>query len=395
VDFDKLDARRREWVASDFIEASVAADALQDPAKYSGVAFAADQRPAAKRSNRRKMYTVEDDAKMLHFAKIHGWTGTESLPKNIWLDAAYEHVTTHPWQSMHEHFRKQLQLKTPTEQKTIMARGLALIREKMLQQEELQQEREDAEEISDEEQASVATTPTNTRASAAPATPATTSPPERRHREKRQRNTPPGAARQIDQSREDSETDSNEGRASGDNAVYFRSTMAEVVMDRSKRRRVQALFDGRVAPASRTGESSTESATVSVEDASEVATEELAHEAAGAARQTREHQVPLASEQETDELISQLQLDTKQEMVLVVNALYYCSGDAELARAFLKGASPPGMWSPDDDLLLVSTVAEENADRAAVDAAVARGDFSSMKVPRDTDAILERVKFLR
>lgn len=82
-------------------------------------------------------------------------------------------------------------------------------------------------------------------------------------------------------------------------------------------------------------------------------------------------------------------------MPCVVHALYYCSGDVDMAREFLKGASPSGMWSPDDDLLLVNLVAEESIERSAVEAAVARGNFAAMRVPRNADAILHRVTFLR
>ncbi|KAG6977112.1 hypothetical protein JG688_00000707 [Phytophthora aleatoria] len=240
VDYDKMDSWRPEWVSKDFIKDSVASGKLHNPAKYSGVVFSS--RSAELHLKGRVQYSVEDDARLLHFAKLRGWQSMKSMPASAWKLAENDHVTNHTWQSMHEHFKKQLQSKTPKEQRAILARASEIIRTRLQRQED-QEEREQAA-----------------------------------------------------------------GTCSG-SSIYTSYELATA------------------SPKGRKGTTET--------------------------------------------------------------------GDADMARTFLKGASPLGMWSPEDDLLLVNLVVEENIDRSAVDAAVARGDFASMQVPRDTNAILDRVQFLR
>ncbi|GMF12003.1 unnamed protein product [Phytophthora lilii] len=176
--------------------------------------------------------------------------------------------------------------------------------------------------------------------------------------------------------------------------------LTEVLTDPSKRACVQAFLKPSSATAHLVRSSSSTESVVSASNVgSETPTAILAQEDGGddndKERNDRSVQVEHATDTETDEIICCLQLETNQAMPDVVHALYYCSGDTEMAKAFLKGASPSGMWSQDDDLLLVNLVAEECIDRSAVDAAVARGDFAAMRVPRDTDAILDRVQYLR
>lgn len=121
VDYEKLDARHPEWVSTDFIKHSVAFRALQDPSQYTGKIFITEwEERDAKRRGRMK-YTKEEQARMLHFAKLRGWKSMQTLPESAWRLAESERVTSHPAQSMHEHFRKQLQRKTPIEQRKIMA----------------------------------------------------------------------------------------------------------------------------------------------------------------------------------------------------------------------------------------------------------------------------------
>lgn len=124
VDYDNLDSRRPEWVSTDYIVDSVASGALQDPARYCGSLFtgrgAVDGRVHAKR---KVAYSVEDDARMLHFAKLRGWKSMDTVPQSAWVLAEHEKVTRHSSQSMHEHFRKQLRGKTPKEQRDIMAKA--------------------------------------------------------------------------------------------------------------------------------------------------------------------------------------------------------------------------------------------------------------------------------
>lgn len=125
VDCDKLDARQPEWISADFIKESVAFRALQDPAKYSGAVFTVQQerRGSSRLVRVRVRYSNEEDARLLHFAKQQRWKATESLALSVWQQAESERVTTHTAHSMHERFRKHLQMTTPMEQRAIMARA--------------------------------------------------------------------------------------------------------------------------------------------------------------------------------------------------------------------------------------------------------------------------------
>eukprot|EP00644_Phytophthora_capsici_P013899 jgi/Phyca11/529235/estExt2_fgenesh1_pm.C_PHYCAscaffold_400066 len=321
VDYEKLDSRRPEWVSVDFIKDSVASGTLQDPKKYSGLVFSS--KPVQSHKKTRARYSIEDDARMLHFAKLRGWKSMNSTPSSTWKDAENEQVTNHSWQSMHEHFKKKLQSKTPKEQRAIMSKAVEIIRTRLRRQEAAEEEEQK------EEAASVdVTSPTPAAAREAPPTPATSSPPQNQKGKK--------AMQKRKRVVESSPDEKEEIERIDDDSLEFLG-----VMD------------------------------------------------------PRQPVKRFATETETDHLIAQLQLETNQDTICVVHALYYCSGDTNMARRFLKGASPAGMWSPDDDLLLVNLVADENSGRSAVAAALARGDFKSMQRPRSTDEILARVQFLR
>ncbi|KAG3035336.1 hypothetical protein PC121_g848 [Phytophthora cactorum] len=401
VDYDKMDSWRPEWVSKDFVKDSVASGKLHNPAKYSGVVFSS--RSAELHLKGRVQYSVEDDARLLHFAKLRGWQSMKSMPASAWKLAENDHMTNHTWQSMHEHFKKQLQSKTSKEQRAILARASEIIRTRLQRQED-QEEREQAAGMSPStsvQETSVPTTPACTGSAAArgaPSTPATSSPLRRpkgeRARQKRKRTSPEPSPATGEEAKDDG---GNADITSG--AVYFRSVLTEMAEDSTKRARLQALFRTAMVEGSRRRQESNSESVVSDSRESEEPTQILAQEDSNISRaerqQASEMAVQRATESETDEIICRLQLEANQQMTAVVHALYYCSGDADMARTFLKGASPLGMWSPEDDLLLVNLVVEENIDRSAVDAAVARGDFASMQVPRDTNAILDRVQFLR
>lgn len=223
-----------------------------------------------------------------------------------------------------------------------------------------------------------------------------------RKQQKRKRNTPrrEGAVSQESSpSRQDTGgSDAESVGTNGDtgNGIFFRSVWTELAKDPNNRRMLQRFFEPPSARAPETQATSTESV-ASQPDGSVVSTS--AHEGENSSDSRsgpqQKRTAEQATDEETDSLICQLQIDTQQDLPSVIHALYYCSGDVEMARFFLKGASPSGMWSPEDDLLLVNLVAEEGTNRPAIDAAVTRGDFASMQVPRDTDAILKRVEFLR
>ncbi|GMF39569.1 unnamed protein product [Phytophthora fragariaefolia] len=208
-----------------------------------------------------------------------------------------------------------------------------------------------------------------------------------RKQQKRKRDTSPPTR----QEGEGSDGETREG-----NGVFFRSAWAEVIGDSSKRRMLQRLFEPppelALQPQSSTAESVDGCDSNGTNGSSDKSGEAPARE--NVSKSTSDKEVELAADEETDDIICQLQVDTHQDMSAVVHALYYCSGDVSMARAFLKGASPPGMWSLEDDLLVVR-LAEENITPTAINAAVVRGDFRSMQVVRDTETILKRVQFLR
>lgn len=101
----------------------------------------------------------------------------------------------------------------------------------------------------------------------------------------------------------------------------------------------------------------------------------------------------VSSESEIDHVVCQLQFETKQARDAVVNALFYASGDVAVATAFLRGASPSGYWSLEDDVLLEDLVSD-TTDARTVAAARRRGAFVTMRVPRATAQILTRIRFL-
>ncbi|KAJ8523918.1 hypothetical protein ON010_g17200 [Phytophthora cinnamomi] len=192
-----------------------------------------------------------------------------------------------------------------------------------------------------------------------------------------------------------SDAESADSTISRDNGIFFRSVWMQQLGDQRKSRMLQRFFQPHAEPASQSFRASCRASVAGSDpngaakpsgiEARENLDEDI----------SKVQEVEQATDKETDEIIARLQLDMHQDMASVVHALYCCSGDVELARTFLKSASPPGMWFPEDDLLLVNLVAEESTSPAAVDAAVARGDFRFMQVVRDTDTILKRVKFLR
>ncbi|GMF45474.1 unnamed protein product [Phytophthora fragariaefolia] len=271
----------------------------------------------------------------------------------------------------------------------------------------MSREQEQEEQQSSRARQATTPTPATPPARAASVTPATSSPPEGHHRgghgkQKRKRGTPNSGSVKSSSPRRENDAESNGADAEG--GVFFRSAWMELIMDPSKKARMEKFFQPslQLEPTRRTLPRSTDSE-VSVQE-SEAPTEILAPSDDGnrdevhasvEERQTRGVEVHVTTDAETDDIISQLQFETNQDMPCVVHALYYCSGNTVMAREFLMGALPSGMWSPDDDLLLVSLVTEESIDRSVVDAAVAHGDFTAMQRPRDTDAILERVRFLR
>lgn len=103
----------------------------------------------------------------------------------------------------------------------------------------------------------------------------------------------------------------------------------------------------------------------------------------------------MTSETEVDELTCQLQFQTNQELNAVVHALYYSSGDVELALRFLRGTSvSEDFWSLEDDLLLGDDLVSDATDARKVADARRQGAFAAMRVQRTTAQILTRIRYL-
>ncbi|RMX63370.1 hypothetical protein DD238_007174 [Peronospora effusa] len=454
VNNETLDARHPEWISTDFVKQSIAFQSRQNPLQYSGNIFTIEKKNQdAKRQGRRK-YTVIDDARMMHFAKLRGWRSMQPLAESVWRRAEKEKVTFHSAQSMHEHFRKQLQRKTLIEQRSIMTKAAesmtsthasrhtliaAGCNSRSMTYDALQFEGRGEKKCSrrdmrtrsrkptsplrifqslqkSEELSGGITSPTlaasPTRPSPAmPVVPAALEVPivqatsedletgdqsAERKQQKRKRITPSseaaisGESSLLRQGTEGSDADSVESKTGRNNGVFFHSTWTELARDYAKRRKLQRFFEPSLVPAP--AEAQASSIGLAVTHPIDVGVSTAAQVEEGSQQvKTVEH----ATDKDTDQIICDLQFRTHQDMLTVVHALYYCSGDAKVAENFLKGAMPLSMWSSEDDLLLASLVAEDGIDRLAVDAAVARGDFVSMRMPRDTDAILKRVAFLR
>ncbi|ETI45877.1 hypothetical protein F441_09590 [Phytophthora nicotianae CJ01A1] len=440
VDYDTLDVRHPERIATDFIKESVASRALQDPEKYSGKIFTLHQEKRRGKRRGRIPYSLEDDARMLHFAKSRDWKSMSSIPVSVWKLAESERVTLHPALSMHEHFRKQLQRKTPIEQRIIMSKAAAMIRARLLEQEaEGEEERQEMLSSTGFRDAATPESTTSTQSRGSQRTPisasrqiATTSEPntiesglkeieEEKYSDRIRHNQPApsqdtptqltpatprdqstghkrkrsSVAAASQESRQDTGESDVENKRGGEYGIYFRCAWTELVQDQQKRRMLQRFFEPSPAPAPQQRASSTDSVVSDQDTATVVFEDGNSSENGSEPLQTSAVQIEFATDEITDHLIVQLQIDTQTNVPSVMHALYCCSGDVDLARAFLKGASVPDLWSPEDDLLLVTLVAQENIDRSEVAAAVARGDFDSMQVARDAGAIWKRVQFLR
>ncbi|RLN31654.1 hypothetical protein BBJ28_00004605 [Nothophytophthora sp. Chile5] len=428
VECEMLDARQN-WVAVAFVEDSVAFGALQDPTYYTGAVFTAGQMTSAEAARSltrgRHKYTLEDDARMLHFVKVRrtrrqptscaacchvanavytllfdvaytkthheiNWQTMGPVPKSAWNLAEKQKVTTHSGSSMHEHFRKQLRSKTPKEQRAIMAQALV------------------GAPFSPLGKVMGATSSVLYRFEL---TGTGTQPLSKKQQKQKLKRKTSGDAMESEDSTSplqrpevgDSDAESNESNERGDKGVFFESVWTNLLMNPSKRLLLQRYFgDDETQPQ---GISTNTALAVTYpkrkrqkregedREASQTRGGADPAERGGMQRQSQASDAERATEHEADAIICQLQLETNQDMPSVVHALFYSSGDAETARAFLKGASPTGIWSPGDDLLLVNLMAE-GVDRSAVDEAVARGDFAAMRVPRDTEEIVARIRFL-
>ncbi|CEG42477.1 Rap1 Myb domain [Plasmopara halstedii] len=381
VDYDELDSRRPEWVSVDYIYDSVAEGALQDSAKYSGAVFSS--KPSATQLKGRVRYTVEDDARLLLFAKVRGWESMKSVPASTWKLAESSRVTNHSWQSMHERFRKQLKSKTPKEQRIIIARAVEIIRMRL-------QRSNDGEAIKEEaiarDSSSIATPanvgPTTPTSSESVVTPVTSLPPRRcgvgtpTHQKRKRGSFAIGNFERSSQEdeEEDVKTDvANVNDTGGARVVFFRSAWAEYAADPRNSFKVSD----------------------NCSHASETCTEDQCLLDNGSSEKNGVD-VRFATEDESDAIICQLQLETGQKVPVVVNALYYCNGNVDVARAFLKGTLPSNlrMWSQEDDLLVAKLIVDKNTDRSAIKAALAHGKLDSMRISRDTDSILDRIHFL-
>lgn len=450
VECEKLDWNHPEYVATTFVQDSVVAGKKQNTRNYKVAALT-----TPKKSRGRQSYTVEDDASMLQFVKKFNWESMQPVPASAWKIAEREKITSHSSESMREHFRKCLQKKTPLEQREIIAKAFSMISKSQAKEggrqdksptatrrRELDLEEKQPESPANQEASTPATpstaaaratpaapvsppapvttavlaapatpesttvaspeTPATPSRAATPVTPATTSPTtspsspanyakeadqntSKKAQKRKRSGSVAGSSERAEQQSlpppampAESNDDSHES-----NSIYFTSTWSEVLRDPSKRQRLQTFFDPPTQESDAVDDtpapvSSPERATDATQQSPPASMEEP------------------ASKEETKHIIYRLQLETSHEMAAVIHALFYCSGDADVARSFLMGVSPSAMWSPKDDRLLSNLLErEDGCSLSAVEEALSRDDFASMLVPRSADAILSRLRFLR
>ncbi|TMW58693.1 hypothetical protein Poli38472_010252 [Pythium oligandrum] len=105
-----------------------------------------------------------------------------------------------------------------------------------------------------------------------------------------------------------------------------------------------------------------------------------------------EHIVSAAAA-DAEDMICRLQFKTAHDMNAVCSALYWASGDANVALAFLLGHHPKEMWSPHDDQQLVDFMQPETTEAMIIQAKQQRL-FRNMHVERSVDDIMRRIRFL-
>lgn len=99
---------------------------------------------------------------------------------------------------------------------------------------------------------------------------------------------------------------------------------------------------------------------------------------------------------EAEKLISRIQLETGQNLDIVVHALYFTSGDVDATISFLRGSSAPVFWNAGDDVVLESWAREHDTPPTAVviGAALEKGELAALSTPQSAEAILKRLNFL-
>lgn len=200
----------------------------------------------------------------------------------------------------------------------------------------------------------------------------------------------------------------NANGADADRGVYFTSFWAKALEDSSTRRRLHNLFEPSQAP-----QSSAEPATPTQEQpepniqgqtpiSSTASTpqtmrkrtlSESSRENEAAEETPQPTSAMFSSEHEMDLQIARIQFETRMDLPTVVHALYYASGDYAKTKAFLKGQSPAGIWSAEDDQLLGGLVSEETT-RTEIEEAIQDGPLANMQVSHSAEEVLARIQYL-
>ncbi|DAZ94716.1 TPA: hypothetical protein N0F65_012669 [Lagenidium giganteum] len=102
--------------------------------------------------------------------------------------------------------------------------------------------------------------------------------------------------------------------------------------------------------------------------------------------------IPIMSETESEQAIARLQFASSQDPDAVIHALFYSSGDVDVAAAFFRGEMPVGMWSAEEDRLLQPFL---KSSLEELRLAQRRGAFDGLRTPRPFTQVVRRVQFLQ
>ncbi|KAF0700231.1 Aste57867_9240 [Aphanomyces stellatus] len=123
MDRHKIEHRSRWVLAIEYIEDCVREGRILEFESYMGDAewSPADvNMPRLPTQTGRKMYTDVERGAMLAFVDERQGPGSSAMSRKFWEIAAAHNVTSHSASSMHEHYRKQLVRKLPSEKKALI-----------------------------------------------------------------------------------------------------------------------------------------------------------------------------------------------------------------------------------------------------------------------------------
>nr|CCA26600.1 conserved hypothetical protein [Albugo laibachii Nc14] len=377
----------KNWVSTDFIYDSIKAKQLK-PIDLYQYKIRIQESLQAKRL--RVPYTIQDDARMLKFltTQKQQWKSMESVPQNFWKLAERHKVTNHSAQSMHERFRKKLRGYTPSQVAQVIKQAFS-----------------DPDPSSDLEEEYVNVTPIKRDKRS--------NPPEAPNREDKAAEHSSGSDSDILQSRaprkrpdrkrskgtlenesknENSPTRPSEKTQSGTSYPPVWKKLGQLSSEEQEKMFEQPEWR-RLLQAAHHVLLENESKKLKIEEKS-------APEAKSATRmidrskklfvKSRELVRVEADSESVGNLIRQIQFESKQTINAVIHALFYANGDIAMARDFLKGGGHKGMWTSEEDKLLLRKYREATPEMIAI--ARENGDLAT--ISKSAQAISLRIEYL-